>query len=248
MFVRQCRELARTHLFGEALDAIVRGVHLEDQAGFRSERADIVLLVRPIGGADLGEFRPGPAHDFRHAKGTADLDQFPARDDRFAPTRKCIEHQQHRGGIVVDDRRILRAGQLAEKITHEIIALAATASSQIELQRNRVAHRDHRRFDRGLGDDRPAQIRMQHGPRKVEDGAEVRSRLIFKARGHAAAKSSLLAKLPLLRASASTLRTVADDGGAPETLLCLNQCGVPHHLVDRGKLAQCGGYDLFHAQ
>ncbi len=166
----------------------------------------------------------------------------------FAPTRKCIEHQQHRGGIVVDDRRILSAGQLAEEITHEIIALAAAASSQIELKRNRVAHRDRRRFDRGLGDDRPAQIRMQHGPREVEDGAEVRSRLIFKTRGHAAREIVVVGKIAALARFGEHLAHGRNDGGAAETLLCLHQCGVPHHLVDRGKLAQCGGYGLFHAQ
>src|SRR5262249_56042483 len=39
-FVGQYREVARTHLFGEAFDAIVRGMHLEDQARFWPERTE----------------------------------------------------------------------------------------------------------------------------------------------------------------------------------------------------------------
>src|SRR5262249_9265963 len=82
---------------------------------------------------------------------------------------------------------------------------------------------------------------MQHGPRKVEDGAEIRSCLFFKTRGHAACEVLIVGKIAVHPRFGEHLAHGCNDGGASETLLCLNQCGVPHHLVDRGKLAQCGG-------
>ena len=117
-----------------------------------------------------------------------------------------------------------------------IVALAAPAASQIELKRNRIAHRDRRRLDRLLGDQRAAEIGMQHGAGEVEDRAQVRSRLIFKARGHTSGEIVVVGKIAALARFCEHLAYGRNDGGAPETLLCLNQCGVPHHLVDRGSL------------
>ena len=59
---RQRRKLARGDLRGEALDAVVRRVHLEDQARSRGPiAADIVLRMRAVGGADLDELGAGAA-------------------------------------------------------------------------------------------------------------------------------------------------------------------------------------------
>src|SRR5262249_39709750 len=82
---------------------------------------------------------------------------------------------------------------------------------------------------------------MQHGPRKVEDGPEIRSCLFLKTRGHAACEVLIVGKIAALARFGEHLAHGRNDGGASETLLCLNQCGVPNHLVDRGNLAQCGG-------
>jgi hypothetical protein len=46
-------------------------------------------------------------------------------------------------GIVVDDRRVLRPGQLAEQPAHMVVALASLAIRQVELQCHRCAHRRH---------------------------------------------------------------------------------------------------------
>ena len=66
-----------------------------------------------VGGADLDQSRARAGHDFRHAKGAADLDQLAARHDHLSTARKSVQDQKHCGGIVVDDCRVLRAGQIA---------------------------------------------------------------------------------------------------------------------------------------
>ena len=55
--MRQRGEVARRHLGGEALDAIIRGVDLEDQAGLRPDGGGVILQMRAVGGADLDEAR-----------------------------------------------------------------------------------------------------------------------------------------------------------------------------------------------
>ena len=99
----------RRDLLGKALDAIVRGVDLEDERAISGVECGLVVLsMGAVGGADLDQARPRPRHDIRHAEGAADLDQFAARDDRpAAVARERVERQQHRGGVVVDQCRVL---------------------------------------------------------------------------------------------------------------------------------------------
>ena len=106
-------ELRRPDLGREALNAVVRRVDLEYQPGPFVQRRAIILLMRAIGRADLDQSRARARHDFRHAKRAANLDELAARHDHLATGRKRVQHKQHCGGIVVDDRRVLRAGQIA---------------------------------------------------------------------------------------------------------------------------------------
>ena len=66
-----------------------------------------------------------------------------------------VEHQHHGGGVVVDDRRGLGAGQVAQQRRDMIVALAPPPGRQVEFQRGRAAHR----LGRGLGGFRPAAAR-----------------------------------------------------------------------------------------
>ena len=134
---------------------------------FGPSASAIVLQVRAVGGADLDQLRAGARHDVRHAKRAADLDQLAARHDRLAAFGKRVEHQQHRGGIVVDERGVLRAGQFAEQAAHMIVALAALAADEVELQRDRGPH----------GADAPPRSRLRRGrarPRLVCSTVPVR--------------------------------------------------------------------------
>ena len=57
-----------------------------------------------------------------------------------------------------------------------IVALAALPLSQIELERDRRAHGVDRGRDRLLGEQRAAEIGMQHGAGEIEDRAQVEPR------------------------------------------------------------------------
>ena len=130
--------------------------------------------MRAVGGADLDQPRAGARHDVRHAERAADLDQLAARHDRLAAARQRVEHEQHRGGIVVDDGRVLGAGQFAQQAAQVVVALAALAVREIEFERDRVAHRRDRRLDRLLGDQRAAEIGVQHGAGEIEHRPQAR--------------------------------------------------------------------------
>ena len=69
--------------------------------------------MRAVGRAHFDQSRARARHDLRHAKRAANLDELAARHDHLATVRQRIQHEQHRGGIVIDDRRVLRAGQIA---------------------------------------------------------------------------------------------------------------------------------------
>lgn len=64
----------------------------------------------------------------------ADLHQFPARDNDFAAFAKGIQHQEHGCGVIVDHQRGLRPAQAADQPFRQIVAAAAAAGAQIELQ------------------------------------------------------------------------------------------------------------------
>ena len=47
---------------------------LHDRRSLGPDRGFVSREVRAVGGADLDKFRPGAAHDLRHAEGAADFD------------------------------------------------------------------------------------------------------------------------------------------------------------------------------
>ena len=97
--------------------------------------------MRAIGGADLDEPRAGLPHDVGNAERAADLDQLAARDDDLAPAGERAEHQQHGRGVVVDDGGGFGAGQLAQQLLDERVAIAAPARGEIEFEVDRGAQR-----------------------------------------------------------------------------------------------------------
>ena len=100
------------------------------------ERRAIIFGMGAVGRADLDQPRARPRHDVRHAERAADLDQFAARDDSLAAVRQRVEAEQHGRRIIVHERRVFRAGQGAEQRPHMVVALAALARRQVELQRH----------------------------------------------------------------------------------------------------------------
>src|SRR2546423_11775490 len=93
--------------------------------------------MRAIGGADFDEFRAGTAHHVGNAEAATDFDEFATRDDHLASIRKCVEQQQYRSCVVVDDGCGSRASQLAEQIGDKIVAIATLAAGKIEFEIHR---------------------------------------------------------------------------------------------------------------
>ena len=118
-------QLGRRHRLGEARDGVIRGMDLHDRRGVGADRGGIILEMRAVGGADLDQAAAGPGHDVGNAEGAADLDQFAARDDHLAPLGQRVQHQQHRGGVVVDGGGGFRAGQPQQPGGDMVVALAA---------------------------------------------------------------------------------------------------------------------------
>ena len=67
--------------------------------------------MRAVGSADLDEFGARSRHDVGDAEAAADLDKLAAADDNLFACGMGRQHQQHRGGVVVDDQRILGTGE-----------------------------------------------------------------------------------------------------------------------------------------
>ena len=150
------------------------------------------------------------------------------------PWASVLSTEQHRGGIVVDDGRVLGAGQLAEQVAHKVVALAAAAAVEIEFERDRVAHRGDCSLDRRLREQRAAEIGVQHGAGEVEDRLEARRGIGLKARnrcgGCLLSPYRLDAVCPRRR---QRIADRADHGRAAETIDGKKRDLGSQHRVDR---------------
>ncbi len=63
-----------------------------------------------------------------------------------------------------------------------IVAFAALAGRQVEFQRDRIAHRRDGGFDRGFGEQRAAEIGVQHGAGEIEERAQTGAILVRETR------------------------------------------------------------------
>ena len=129
------------------------------------------------------------------------------------------------------------------KPAHVIVALAALAAAEIELERDGVAHGGDRGLDRRLGEQRAAEIGVQHRAGEIEHGTQARLAPRLRACAQrAAGDDRRLARSS--RAACARQRSAransVDDGGAAEALDCRARraCRMPQHLVDRRQPAQ----------
>ena len=152
--VRQRRQLLERRLGREPDDAVVARVHAQDRARALGPGGLEVLEVGAVGGADLDQLGAALAQDVGDAEAVADLDELAAGDEHLAAARRGGERQQDGRGVVVDDERVLGAGDGAEHVVDVVLARGAFAARQAVLE-VRVAH--------GGGDDgldrRPRQQR-----------------------------------------------------------------------------------------
>ena len=86
-------------------------MNLEDHGRIGRNGALVVAQMRAVGGADLDEFGARGRHDIGDAEATADLDKLAAADDDLFACGMGRQHQQHSGGVVVNDQRVLGTGK-----------------------------------------------------------------------------------------------------------------------------------------
>ena len=155
------------------------------------------------------------------------------------PSASVLSTIRTAAGIVVDHGRVLGAGQLAQQAAQMIVALAALAVGEIELQRDRVAHRRDCRLDGLLGDQRAAEIGVQHRAGEIEHRPQARLRAGIQPRQRAC--DGIVddrARQHAARAAPSVARTASTTAGRPKRSTALGCGGRTHHLVDRGKPAR----------
>ena len=145
MLAAELDELRERYFLREALDAVVAGVHLEQQRRARVERLGVVLEMRAVGGADLQQPAAALHDDVRHAEAVADLDQLAARHRHLLAVREGVEGEIDGGGVVVDHGRGLGAGQPAQQIFDQRVTIAAPAGIEVVFEIHRGSRLHHRR-------------------------------------------------------------------------------------------------------
>ena len=136
----------------------------------------IVVQMRAVGGADLDEFGARSRHDIGDAEAAADLDKLAAADDNLLACGMGRQHQQYRGGVVVDHERVLGTGERADQLRGVLLARPARTSVHTVLERAVPA----RNLGHGLGDrlrERgAAQVGMDDHTRGINCWAQARQR------------------------------------------------------------------------
>ena len=168
---RHSSELLESRLLGEPDDAEIRLVHTQQQRSVRPDRPLVVGCSGPVSRPDLDQAGARASEHVRNSEPIADLDQLTPRDDDLATLGESGEREQHRSRVVVDHDRRLGSGQPPQQRRKVILARAARARREVVLQ-VRVAGRLAYALERGLGERRPAEVRMQEDPGGVDDAPE----------------------------------------------------------------------------
>ncbi len=146
----------------------------QKRGGLGPDRAVVVRRARPVRRPDLDHARARAREDVGDAEAVADLDQLAAGDDDLASLGEGGQGEEHRGGVVVHDERRLGAGEPPERLRHVVLPRPARAGVEVELE-VRVAAADlDGALQRGPGERRPAEVRVDDHARRVEDSPERR--------------------------------------------------------------------------
>ncbi|VFT34263.1 Uncharacterised protein [Pseudomonas aeruginosa] len=81
---------------------------------------------------------------------------------------QAVQRQQHRRRVVVDHGDCLGAGEFADQPGDQVVAVAALAAGQVELQVQRVARGQGDRLDGLVRQQGAAEVGMQHRAGQVE--------------------------------------------------------------------------------
>ena len=169
------------------------------------DRLGVVAQVRAIGGADLAQHGAAAPHDVGDAELAADLDQLAARDDDFLAVGQRLERQQHGGGVVVDDQRVLGAGEPPQQRLHVAVARAALLGGDVQLEvRVRGADRQHP-LERQRAQQRAAEVGVQHHAGGVDDRAQREQSRLLDLPDHARGQGLEVGRAAVVLARAAAL-------------------------------------------
>ena len=188
----QAGQLGLWHRLGEALDGVVAGMNLHQQGGARADGGGEVPPMGAVGGADFDEPGAGAAHDVGDAEGAADLDEFAPGDDDLFLARQGIEQQEDAGGIVVDHRGGLDAGEFPHQFGNQVVTVTAPPGIQVIFQGAGLAGGGDQGLDGLFRQGCPAQVGMQHGTGEVEYGPQARGQPPGEAGGELGDQAGLV--------------------------------------------------------
>jgi hypothetical protein len=120
-------------------------VHLQQQGGPIGGGA-VVGEPRAVGRAHLDQVGTGQRHDLGYAETTTDLDQLAPRDHDRPFGGQGGEHQQDRGGAVVDDEGGLGAAGSGQQRACMLLPRAAVAGGEVELEIRVAGALGHRQW------------------------------------------------------------------------------------------------------
>ena len=148
------------------------------------------------------------------------------------PDAEGVEDEQHGGGIVVDDGRVLGAGQLADQAAHVIVALAARRPADVELERHGRTHGIDRGRNRAFRQDGTAEVGVQHRAGEVEHAAQARHVLLLQQAERAGGDhvgvgcGSAAPSRIACRSAATVLRTALTAASWPKRLAAIVPAAV----------------------
>jgi len=244
---RETGELGDGHRGGEALDAEVARMHLEDTARVRSDRVGVVAQRGAVGGADLAEPSTRRCDQVGQAETVTDLDHLTAADDDLPPGREGGRREHESGRAVVDHQHVTGRGhRFTQRVQGAAASAGSRAGSDIELHVD-VCRGRHHRLDRRRRQWGATDVGVQHDPGGVENRSQRRRGA--GEPGHRLVGNCVRCDLALAGALLSPADSLLDRGGAHAD--CgINQPGVAEHRVgawhDATRIRHTDGRELSH--
>ena len=233
-------ERRRVDLLGEADDAVVGGVHAQQQRGLGRDRALVVGGRRAVRRAHLDQAGAARGEDVGDAEAVADLDQLAARDEHVAARGERAQHEHQRGGVVGDGEPGLGAGQRGDQRRDGVLARAAAARREVELEVGVAAGDGVGRGQRLAGERRAAEVGVDDHAGGVHDRPQVRRLAVERlAAAIAAATASRSPPAsPSRRRSSSAAAHAGDRHVAPRAGRELTRRRLPEDPVDRRQASE----------
>jgi hypothetical protein len=230
---RNPRQLRDRRQLREADDAEVRLVHAQQHGSVRADSLCIVTRARSVRRADLSQARARTGQHVRNPEAVTDLDQLTARDEHVPAFRQRRERQQHRGGVVVDDERGLRAREPAQELGDVRLARAARPGVEVVLEVRVAARRGPDLLERRRRERCAPQVRVHDDARSVQHASQPRCVRCVQLR------SQLLLEVARIRSLLYLFARAREDGaGGSDGERVVVRAG---ELVDGGEVAKPHG-------